>query len=75
MYRVFADLYGKAPKLLSYFVKRDMVLGTAESSRRIVLGITEDGFRIITPVMVTRDYILGMDISKEVKPCVLPLNG
>lgn len=75
MYRVFADLYGKAPKLLSYFVKRDMVLGTAESSGRIVLGITEDGFRIITPVMVTRDYILGMDISKEVKPCVLPLNG
>ncbi|SFP01882.1 hypothetical protein SAMN02910344_00212 [Ruminobacter amylophilus] len=75
MYAVFKDLYLKAPKLLSYFVNKSLVLDTAESSGKIILGIGEDSFFIFTPVMVTSEYVLGISIVKEIKPLVLPVNG
>lgn len=75
MHAVFADLHARAPKLLNYFVKRELAPSVSDSLGKIILGIAEERFYVFVPVMVTSEYILGIDISTSKEPCVLPLNG
>lgn len=75
MYAVFRDLYTGVPKLADYFIKQSMVLDTVKSADKIILGIGEGDYYIFTPLLVTQDYIFGLDLSSEIKSCKLPVNG
>lgn len=75
MYAVFRDLYSRVPKLADYFIQQSMVLDTVKSADKIILGIGECGYYIFTPLLVTQDYIFGLDLSSEIKSCRLPVNG